>query len=91
LIRETFPEDPDTAVAIAHCESRLDPTQVGDKHTEYYSYGVFQIRLLPGRVKYAGLTAKKLLDPRENIAYARKIYDRFGWKPWTCAKYVRKS
>ncbi len=88
LIRETFPEDPDTAVRIAHCESRLDPTRVGDTHTAYSSYGVFQIRLLPGRVKYAGLTAEKLLDARANIAYARKIYDRFGWRPWTCARIV---
>ncbi len=88
LIRETFPEDPDTAVRIAHCESRLDPSRVGDTHTAYSSYGVFQIRLLPGRVKYAGLTAQKLLDARQNIAYARKIYDRFGWRPWTCARII---
>ncbi len=88
LIRATFPEDPDTAVAIAHCESRLDPTRVGDTHTAYSSYGVFQIRLLPGRVKYAGLTPEILRDARANIAYARKIYDRFGWRPWTCATII---
>jgi len=53
-VRATFHEDPDRAVAIARCESSMDPSSVGDRHLMTVneetgevvgdSIGLFQIR-----------------------------------------------
>lgn len=51
-IRRVFSENPDEAVAIARCESQMNPDRIGDLHlpvdiggeTLGYSYGLFQIR-----------------------------------------------
>ena len=51
-IKAVFPEEPDVAVAIARCESGLDPHRIGDGHLSFdyngeilgESIGLFQIR-----------------------------------------------
>ena len=73
----------------------LDPKyneMVGD------SIGVFQIRtggqerngIIWNRARANGLTADqfraKLRDYRYNIDYAKSIFDRQGWSPWTCKR-----
>ena len=76
-----------TAVAIAMCESRLDPTRVGDKSLIFWdgddikgmSVGVFQIRALRGRPE-----PEQLKNARFNIEYAKQLHDRQGFQPWTC-------
>jgi len=83
-IRRMFPEDPNTAVAIAKCESGLNPDVIGDGHTAYVSVGLMQIRTLPTRMDYYNLTVNKLKDPVVNLLMARIIYDRSGWQPWSC-------
>ena len=88
-IRDTFPEDPETAVKIAQCESGLR-ADIQSHHILSYgrerSWGVFQIHE-PDHQKTAerlGLYNYKT-DPRENIALARHIYDAAGgWTPWSC-------
>lgn len=62
--------------------------QIGD------SVGGFQIRTggneggtVWNRARANGMTAdefrKKMLIPEENIKYAKQIYDRYGWNPWS--------
>lgn len=81
-IRAAFPEDPDTAVAVAMCESSLDPSRIGDKHLPKPSYGLFQVSRI-----YHNYSEEYLLNEDNNLEVARKIYDRAGgWRPWTCYK-----
>ena len=83
LIRKYFGDDADTAIKVARCESGLNPLAEGDTNTPYHSIGVFQIRLLPDR----GLTVEEMQDPENNIAYAKMLYDKSGWKPWLNTKH----
>lgn len=82
-IRETFPETPNTAVAVAKCESGLIPDIVGPTS----DYGIFQVH---GPTWHS--TAIELgysnyrTDPVENIQMARHIYDVSGWNAWVCYK-----
>lgn len=74
------------------CESGLNPRTVGDGqlpstlafHLAGLPYGesigIAQIRLLPGRPG-----RDWLLSPANNIAYAKQLYDRESFSPWTCA------
>jgi hypothetical protein len=85
-------EEAKIAVAIAKSESRLDCSAVGDRHLAFYregieygkSYGVFQIRHLPGRPN-----PDELLDPNKNIAYAYELYKKSGFSPWSQYKNGR--
>jgi len=74
-------------LAVADCESHLNPNAVGDTTLQYYqngvrygaSYGIFQIRYLPGRP-----APYKLMDPDFNIQYAYDMFKKQGARPWTC-------
>jgi soluble lytic murein transglycosylase-like protein len=77
-IRQKFPEDPDTAVAIAKAESRLNPYTIGDKHMSKPSIGLFQISQI-----YHDYPTEELMDIDRNIQIAKKIYDEGGWSRWT--------
>jgi hypothetical protein len=84
-IKDKFGDDK-IALAVARAESQLKPDNIGDQHLQYKkdgitygaSYGVFQIRYLPGRP-----TPDKLLDPDFNIEYAYQMYQKGGWSPWS--------
>jgi len=89
IIRETFPEAPNTAVAIAKCESGLK-ADIQSHHTLSYgreqSYGVFQIH-----AKDHDRTATRLgyeqyrTQVEDNVLMARHLYDSRGsFKDWTC-------
>lgn len=89
-IEEAFPEDPETAVKIARCESGLNP-EIQSGHTLSYgrerSFGLFQIHepawhhvaLRLGYTEYQ-------TSVEENIKMARYIYELAGkrWTPWSC-------
>lgn len=85
-IREKFGEFADTAVAIAKAESGMRPNAIGDHAIAFYqdgieygkSYGVFQIRHLPGRP-----SPTDLLNAEFNIDYAYKLFVRSGFTPWS--------
>lgn len=66
------------AIAIAKAESGLRCEAVGDGHLDPKSYGVFQIRGFATRPPVA-----ELLDCEKNIAYAKQMFDRQGWGPWS--------
>lgn len=79
MIRETFPEDPNTAVAVAMAESELNPYALNaqDSHKGCKgSYGIFQVGCLHES------DPSLLYDVEHNIRRAREIYDERGWKPW---------
>lgn len=84
LIKEAFPDAP-IMLKVAACESGFlqhayNPTN--DSHDG----GVFQISQ-----KYHGQQMEKLgLDPydvKDNIAYARILYDRNGLRDWSASKH----
>lgn len=77
------------ALAIMKCESGGRADARGDGHLTYMlngieygaSYGLMQIRHLPGRP-----APSKLVDPKFNLDYAYGMYKSSGWGPWTCAR-----
>lgn len=87
-LRDTFPETPNTAVAIARCESGLkmiQSNQILDYGREQ-SYGIMQVhaKVHEGTAVALGLGDYKT-DIAENIKMARHIYDNAGdWSDWTC-------
>lgn len=81
LICNVFGSQCANAIAVANCESSLNPVALGDTSTEYASAGLFQIRMLPGR---PGMDY--LFDPTNNISYAYSMYVSQGWHPWSCAR-----
>lgn len=91
LIRDTFrgTGQEDIAVAVAKAESGLNPQAVGDGHLTFekdgelmgMSCGVFQIRNLPGRPD-----CEEMKDPKKNVEYAKMMFDKAGWNPWSAWK-----
>ncbi len=89
LIRETFHEAPNTAVAIAKCESGLNKDIQSHFILSYgreQSFGIFQIHAKDWDAK-----AKKLgygdykTDVEDNIKMARYLYESRGnFKDWSC-------
>jgi len=89
-IKAAFPEDPETAVKVAICESHLVP-DIQSHHVlngiREESFGLFQIHA-PSWHKVAlklGLEDYRT-SIEENIAMARYIYTSGGnsWQPWSC-------
>ena len=79
LIRDTFPEDPYTAVAVATAESGLYQFALNSKDSHKGctgSYGIFQIGCLHES------DPNVLYDVEYNVKRAREIYDESGWQPW---------
>jgi hypothetical protein len=70
------------ARAIMMCESGGNANAVGGAWTGIASYGLMQIRALPGRP-----SPQWLVNPENNVSYAAGIYRAQGWGPWSC-KYV---
>ena len=83
LIKETFPEDPHTALAIARCESGLNPEAYNPNNSNgSVDRGVFQLNSVHDeRVESLGLDVWNVED---NIAFARMLYDESGFRPWVC-------
>lgn len=89
-IEEAFPEDPQTAVKVARCESHLIP-DIQSHHIlngeQERSYGLFQIfsPVWHHKAMELGLTEYRT-SVEENIAMARYIYTSGGnsWQPWSC-------
>ena len=95
-IRDTFPESPDLAVAIARCESGLD-ADIQSRHILSYgreqSFGVFQIHAKDHHATAVRLGLENYkTDPAHNIKLARHIYDNriknggYAWQDWSCYK-----
>ena len=91
LIEQYFGNAAPAAKKIAQCESGKQPDKIGDVKLQFWkggvrygaSYGVFQIRYLPGRP-----APDELLNAEFNIRYAADLYHAQGWTPWTCRKVL---
>ena len=84
LIRETFPEDPATAIAIAHCESGLKPNAYNPKNNNGSTDGgLWQINSVhDARLQRLGLDK---YDPEDATKFARMLYEENGgWMDWVC-------
>jgi hypothetical protein len=78
----------DIAIKIMMAESGCNANALNDNpRTGDYSVGLFQINLLGGLAKERPSEAY-LRDPRQNIAYAYKLYTSSGFRPWTTYKKV---
>lgn len=75
-IRRVFPEEPDRAVAIAKCQSLLDPLWVLPNVDASRNWGVFQIS--DRRLQELGGTPKQAFDPEWNIWAARELWRTRG-------------
>ena len=71
-IREVFPEDPDHAVAIARCQSRLDPLHITPNTNGSRNWGLFQ--LSDSSLKALEGTPAMAFDPEWNITAARQLW-----------------
>ncbi|MFI5955441.1 peptidoglycan-binding protein [Cryptosporangium sp. NPDC051539] len=81
-IREVFPEEPDRAVAIAKCQSTLDPFWVLPNVDTSRNWGIFQIS--DRRLRELDGTPRRAFDPDWNIWAARELWRmhhgfRFDW------------
>ncbi|MFF6952445.1 helix-turn-helix domain-containing protein [Streptomyces iakyrus] len=73
-VREVFSEVPDKAVAIADCQSFLDPLHILPNTNGTRNWGLFQIS--DARLRELGGTPREALDPEWNIRAARKLWSR---------------
>ena len=82
-IKAAFPASQyDKAVAVATCESGLDPTVVSPGGG---NWGLFQInRIHEPALRHMGYTWSQIKDPVVNAKLARSIYDDSGWRAWSC-------
>ncbi|MFE7900064.1 helix-turn-helix domain-containing protein [Streptomyces sp. NPDC057424] len=73
-VREVFPEVPDKAVAIADCQSFLDPLHILPNTNGTRNWGLFQIS--DARLRELDGTPRDALNPEWNIQAARKLWSR---------------
>lgn len=89
-IRTVFHETPNTAVAIAKCESGLRPVIQSHHILDYgreLSFGIFQIHKPVWHKVALNLGYDNYqTDVIDNLKMARYIYDQKGqrWTDWTC-------
>lgn len=82
-IKQAFPANQyDKAVAVAKCESGLDPEAVSPGGG---NWGLFQINKVHApTLRKMGYQWSQITDPSVNAKLARAIYDQSGWKAWSC-------
>jgi hypothetical protein len=87
LIDEIFPANARRrARAIAWCESRMQPDVAGSRNPDgSHDWGVFQLND-GGTLQALGGTSKTALDARWNVLAAKRLYDKEGFRPWTCRR-----
>lgn len=78
-ILSVFGADGPTAVAVATCESGLDPSAYNPSGAS----GVFQI--MPATALAVGTDPALLFDWEVNVDTAYRLYQEQGWAPWVCA------
>ncbi|MCX5092337.1 helix-turn-helix domain-containing protein [Streptomyces sp. NBC_00365] len=88
-IRAVFTEAPDAAVAIADCQSFLDPLHILPNTNGTRNWGLFQISDL--RLRELGGTPRQALDPEWNIRAAERLWSKKrDFHDWpNCARAVK--
>jgi hypothetical protein len=90
-IRVVFTEDPDHAVAIARCQSRLDPLFVSTNTNGTRNWGVFQISDV--RLRDLRGTPRDALSPEWNIQAAHRLWSaKHDFRDWpSCEAALAQS
>jgi hypothetical protein len=70
------------AKAIADCESHMNPNAVSRTN----DHGLFQINIVHrgSFEQVTGQSWSEVYSSFWNAEYARWLYDRAGWAPWSC-------
>lgn len=79
IVQEIFGKDAPMALKVFTCESGLSPTSTNKSAIEN-SIGVAQINSMAHR----DADPLKLYDAEYNIKYAKGLYDKESWRPWSC-------
>ena len=77
-----FRGEANAAVRVADCESRMDPHAVSPTN----DHGLFQINAVH-RADFQRVTGQpwsEVYNSYWNTYYAKWLFDRQGWGPWTC-------
>lgn len=90
MIIETFKEDAQTALAVARCESNLNPKAYNGNNTDgSVDKGLYQINSVHyKRMEQLGLDVWKATD---NVKFAKILHDEQGFAPWVCYKKLAYS
>jgi len=78
-IEKVFGNDSKVMLAIAKCESSLNPNAKNKTST---ASGIFQI--IKSTFEGTGKDWNKRFEARENIEAAKIIFDKRGTQPWEC-------
>ncbi len=80
--RWAVPGGPAKALAVARCESHLDPGAYGNGNA-----GVFQQRVVywPGRARTWGFPGVSAFNGRANVIVSVRMAHASGWGAWSCA------
>ncbi len=83
LVAKYFGSQTDNALRVMACES--GGNTMASSRTD--DHGLMQIN---GRTwcGFFGVSREQLKDPETNIKLAYVIYQRGGWRPWTCSRKV---
>jgi hypothetical protein len=83
-IAHWFPDVYDGAVAVAQCESSMDPDAVSSGGG---NHGLFQINFVHENdfVAVTGRPWSDVYNADANAQFARYLYDESGWSPWACS------
>ena len=86
IIKETFPKNAEVMIKVAACEGGIRMNAPDNPTNGSYDQGVYQISK-----KYHGTRTKRLAlnmhDVRDNIEYAKILYDEQGLAPWSASKH----
>jgi hypothetical protein len=74
------------ATKIAQCESGLRPNAVSPTN----DHGLFQINIVHKAdfTRVTGQPWSAVYNQLYNTRYAKALYDRQGWAPWTCKRVL---
>jgi hypothetical protein len=86
VINSVFGPVAPQAVKVAECESGLRPTAVSPTN----DHGLFQINIVHQAdfTRVTGQPWSAVYDQLYNSLYAKALYDRQGWAPWTCRRVL---
>lgn len=86
LIRAVWPRRLEAeAIAIARCESSLRNVTSRPNRNGSRDHGLFQLND-GGTLQELGGTISLARSPAWNVRAALRLYERWGWQPWTCAR-----
>jgi hypothetical protein len=82
-----FGDQAGEAVAIANCESHLDPAAVSSGGG---NFGLFQINSVHKEAftEVTGQPWTAVYDAYWNAVFAKHLYDQQGWGPWACKRVL---